>query len=310
MDSPQVVKIGENVKTFKFKKLDAFTTGISSGNPAGCIYLKSTSDISEAEMQQIARELKGFVNEVIYLFPENGGFFLKFYSSEREVDFCGHGTIAIMFDTIKNDPHLLRQQLITIRVKQDYLAVRNEIAKTNSVYITAPQPRFLDLSISAGEIAKALKIELKEFDGKYNFAMVNAGLSTLIVPIKDLKECLNIAPDLDELKGFCLCHDIDIILVFTTKVASGEYDYRTRVFAPKYGYMEDPATGAGNAALGYYLLNEKVWDGGRLSIEQGPSLEKPNIIRLSTAREGDRTNVIFGGGAIVRMEGIYFLHGR
>jgi len=44
-------------------------------------------------MQAIARELKGFVNEVGYLCRLDKDLFdLKYYSSEREVDFCGHAT--------------------------------------------------------------------------------------------------------------------------------------------------------------------------------------------------------------------------
>ena len=50
-------------------------------------------------MLQIAKELKGFVKEVGYVFgTSEGSFDLKYFSSEREVDFCGHATIAIMYD--------------------------------------------------------------------------------------------------------------------------------------------------------------------------------------------------------------------
>jgi len=43
------------MKAYPFKKMDAFTRGKSSGNPAGCIYLEQAGDISEKEMQLIAR---------------------------------------------------------------------------------------------------------------------------------------------------------------------------------------------------------------------------------------------------------------
>ena len=92
------------MKDFPFKKIDAFTSGTSAGNPAGCIYLSKAGDISEEEMQLIARELKGFVNEVVYLFPERDGIFFRYYSAECEVDFCGHGTIAAMYDYIGTHP--------------------------------------------------------------------------------------------------------------------------------------------------------------------------------------------------------------
>lgn len=50
------------MKEFNFKKIDAFATESSTGNPAGYIRLAELADITTAEMQQIAKELKGFVN--------------------------------------------------------------------------------------------------------------------------------------------------------------------------------------------------------------------------------------------------------
>ena len=60
------------MKKFHFKKIDAFTDGSSGGNPAGYIDLTEGAGLSAAEMQQIAAELKGFVNEVGFLSCEAG----------------------------------------------------------------------------------------------------------------------------------------------------------------------------------------------------------------------------------------------
>jgi PhzF family phenazine biosynthesis protein len=91
-------------------------------------------------------------------------------------------------------------------------------------------------------------------------------------------------------------------------VADQKNFYRTRVFAPAFGYLEDPATGSGNAALGAYLLNNKLWDGSMTAIKQNGSLENPNIVKLmaKNTEDGD-PRVMFGGGAVTRMEGAYFL---
>ena len=55
------------MKKYLFKKIDAFATAESGGNPAGTVWLESLNGISHAEMLQIARELKGFVSEVGYI---------------------------------------------------------------------------------------------------------------------------------------------------------------------------------------------------------------------------------------------------
>lgn len=132
-------------------------------------------------------------------------------------------------------------------------------------------------------------------------------MNTLIVPIKSLESCLSLLPDQLVLKDFCLKNGIDIILAFTGEVADRRNKFRTRVFAPKFGYLEDPATGSGNSAFGYYLLRNGLWSGDDLSIEQGNSRNFPNIVKLNTVKDEDRSNVIFGGGAVVKIDDTYTL---
>lgn len=295
------------MKSFPFKKIDAFTKGLSAGNPCAGIYLKSSGDIADREMHQIASELKGFVNEVVYLFPEEEGFFLKYYSAECAVDFCGHGTIGIMYDLIKSSRILINQRIIKIRVKDAYLNVYNKIKESDSVFITAPAPQYNNLRLKKEEIAPALKIGAEVINDSFKLDIINAGLNTLIVPIRSLEKCPSLLPDQLALKDFCLENGIDIILVFTDEVADSGNKYRTRVFAPKYGYLEDPATGAGNSAFGYYLLRTGLWSGDNLSIEQNNSYDFPNIVKLNTVKDEDRNNVIFGGTAVVKIEGTYTL---
>jgi PhzF family phenazine biosynthesis protein len=295
------------LKSYKFKKIDAFTSGKSTGNPAGCIYLDRPGGISAQGMQLIARELKGYVNEVVYLFPEKDGIFFKYYSAECEVDFCGHGTIAAMFDYISTHPDLLGCEVIKIRVKDEYLDVYNRLKSEGCVFIMAPEPQYNALNLEKAAIARALDIETAGIGARSQIAVINAGLNTLIVPIPGLAACLDMRPDEIRLKAFCLDNGIDIILVYSQETAIRGSNYRTRVFAPRYGYLEDPATGSGNSAFGYYLLKQGAWDGGSLTIEQNGSFDCPNTIRLSTVKKDDMQRVIFGGMAVVKIDGLYRL---
>jgi len=297
------------MKKFKFKKIDAFATQKSDGNPAGMIYLDSSCDITTDEMLRIAKELKGFVSEVGYVIRIDGNTFdLKYYSSEREVDFCGHATIAIMYDLIKNSENLINKKQINIVTCKGNLIVENKITNEDAVFITAPVPVFSPNKVNTESIAKALRIDLDEINNGYPASIINAGLETLIVPVKSLNGILSISPELDELKEFCIENSIDIITVYSDEVADKKNRYRTRVFAPTFGYLEDPATGAGNSAFGYYLLKNKIWDGTFMSLEQNGSFENPNVIKLMTKdTEDSKPQVVFGGGAIVRIDGEYIL---
>lgn len=297
------------MKRFAFKKLDAFATSSSAGNPAGAIYLDAEHDISVPEMQRIARELKGFVSEVGYVSRlDDDTLRLKYYSSEREVEFCGHATIAIMYDLFAHDSELAKKPFLEIVTNKGRLAVENRVEQEDAVFISAPVPSFSTRTISADELAEALSVSAGALSDEYSGSVVNAGLETLVAPVASLDDVLAIAPRFEALERFCVENSLDILTLFTDDVADEANSYRTRVFAPRFGYLEDPATGSGNAALGYYLLEKGSWDGSSISLEQNADRAHPNRIRLATddSVQGDK-RVVFGGGAIVRIVGEYLL---
>lgn len=53
------------MKTYEYRKIDAFTTGKSLGNPAACIYLEREQSLSDEEMLDIAKQHKGFVSDLL-----------------------------------------------------------------------------------------------------------------------------------------------------------------------------------------------------------------------------------------------------
>lgn len=298
------------MKEFNFKKLDAFASANSAGNPAGYVRVDSFDDISDGEMQQIALELKGFVNEVGYLAPAPGGeFCLKYYSAECEVDFCGHATIAIMYDLFKNDSGLQGLDTLSIRTNRGVLTVENRIDEQDAVFILAPEPYDKAILPDMDVLAENLGVSKGDIDTTMPVSIINAGLSTLIVPLKDMQAVLNISPGLEKLKHFCIESGVDIIEVFTGDVINKSNDYRVRVFAPTFGYIEDPATGSGNSAFGYYLIKNGLWEKDFIIIEQNSLRDGYNIVKLRKQCGMDGKNrVLFGGGAIARINGKYLLH--
>ncbi|MBC7959924.1 MAG: PhzF family phenazine biosynthesis protein [Vallitaleaceae bacterium] len=294
------------MKNLEFKKIDAFTKGLSSGNPAGYVLLETADQLTEDEMQKMASELKGYVNEVGFVFRQGKTFELKFYSSECEVAFCGHATIAIMYDVISTDPELMHEKELKIKVKSGILSVFNHIEEEDAVYIMAPEPQFLEREVNWFEIAEALDTDMSSFDKDKLFQVVDGGLRTLLVPMISLEACLKINPYQEILKQFCLKKDIDIVLVFTQEVHTKKASYRTRVFAPKFGYLEDPATGSGNSAFGYYLVHNKLWQED-FSIEQSATLNNPNSVKIKRYQKEQMDRILFGGSGTTRIAGRYYL---
>ena len=293
------------MRAFEYRKIDAFTSGNSLGNPAACLYLTGEQSLTETEMLSIAQQHKGFVSEIVYCFCKSTSVFnLIYYSSEGEVDFCGHGTIACMYNLIKETPDLLRLKEIAINTnKKGKLTIFNEIETQDAVYITAPCPEYFGSDLDVNEIAENMSLSMNQISDSYPIDIINAGLKTLIIPLENLKDEINVFPNEQKLKSFCLSKKIDIILIYTLKTDNSQNMAHTRVFAPKFGYLEDPATGSGNSAFGYYMLKNNIWNGQPISIEQGGIDRVLNIINLAY-----RDNkVLFGGKATTRIKGIYYL---
>lgn len=292
------------MEKFEYKKINAFSVGKSSGNPAACIYLKSGQQLSDSEMLSIAKEHKGFVSEVIYCTPlENSVFQLRYFSSECEVEFCGHGTIACIYELIRVNDFLRVLPEMTITTNKGNLKVFNELEKLDAVFITAPNPQYYTTPVKLEGIADNLDISVDTIDRNYPIELIDAGLRTLIVPINSVKNVVEINPEELRLKEFCLSNGIDIILTFSMDVVDKMNKARTRVFAPRFGYLEDPATGSGNSAFGYYMLNHNLWKGEAIFIEQNGEMEDYNIVKLKMLD----SKVLFGGSAIVKIEGLYLL---
>lgn len=292
------------MKKYRYIKSNAFTFGSSLGNPAAAIFTEDEI-LSPKQMQQIACEHKGFVMEFVFCsHSDSAECKLTYYSSECEVDFCGHGTIATMYSFIKDSPTLSDQDTILVETnKKGFIKVYNAIKSEDAVYIEAPMPVEHPMTISINEIENILTFSEGAIDRNRKVKIIDAGLLTLIVPVRNFKDEISVFPNEKTLKTFCLQNGIDIILIYSLEAADPSNFAHTRVFAPKFGYLEDPATGSGNSAFANYLLSENMWKGNPISIEQGGNDRTFNSVKLKY--ENDK--VLFGGKATTKIEGRYII---
>ena len=290
------------MRSYKFKKMDVFAGEKSYGNPAAVFYPDEI--MTSEEMQKIAYELKGFVSEAVFIFnddSERADYHLRYFSCEREVPFCGHGTVGALYDILKSSEDT--RPFIKIRTMKGILEIENRINSEDSVYVTAPEALFYDYKFDSNEVSAALNIDFSAISDKYQLSAVNVGQDILLVPLKSLDEVVNCSPDYDSLRKYCLSHKIEIVNIYTEDVNYPQNLIRSRVFAPGFGYLEDPATGSANSALAYFLKKENVWNGNPFSIEQGVLKADPSLIRIIFKNN----RVLFGGKAKTRIDGYYFL---
>ena len=153
------------MRTYSFNKFDAFATRKSTGNPAASVYLKKMSELSDIEMLSIAKQLEGFVNEVAFITQiDDTNFKLKYFSAEREVEFCGHATIGVMYNTIKESKELLAKDVLFIETNKGKLPVYNSINSENVVYIGSPFPEIKPCPIPPMQIFEQLNLTVQDLD--------------------------------------------------------------------------------------------------------------------------------------------------
>src|SRR5205814_9563502 len=71
-------------------QVDAFASRPFTGNPAAVCILPVPQD--ERWMQDVAREMN--LAETAFLYPENEGYRLRWFTATVEVALCGHATLA------------------------------------------------------------------------------------------------------------------------------------------------------------------------------------------------------------------------
>lgn len=292
------------MKQYRYVKSNAFTSGESLGNPAACIFT-GHEGLSLEQMQAIAAEHKGFVMEVVFCSKSDvADCKLTYYSSECEVEFCGHGTIATMYTMVKETLELMAKPVITAETnRKGIIEVFNAINEEDAVYITAPDPIEHPMKLSIAQIEDELSLPQGAIRKDLPVRIIDAGLRTLLVPIADFDTAISVYPSEQSLKTFCESNDIDIILVFSKQTDDSSAFAHTRVFAPKFGYLEDPATGSGNSAFANYLLSEGLWKGEPITIEQGGNNRIFNSVKLKC----QDAKVLFGGKATKKIEGTYYI---
>lgn len=316
------------MKSFTYKKYDVFISNqtgsfASAGNSSACFFVSSDVFLSSSDMLKIAREHKGYASGVVFcqyimglsdieLHAQEPFVKLTYYSPECEIDFCGHSTVACMHALVASIPQLANLDSFVFSTnKKGVLICENKIEKDHAIYISAPPVTemllpsglILDEKVDTLNLASYLNCYISDFDNRYPVALVNGGLRTLIVPILDYDRLIDIQPDSVELKGFCVRNGIDIIMLFSPRAANREAIAHTRVFSPKYGYLEDAATGSGSCALAHYLLKHHLWFGQPGYFEQGQRGINYNQVFVNLKDD----LLVFGGSTKLRVEGRYFI---
>lgn len=209
----------------KLYQVDAFASRVFSGNPAAVCPLQSW--LSDALMQAIAAENN--LSETAFFVPSQTGFQLRWFTPVREVDLCGHATLAaahVIFEALR-----YAGSTIIFETRSGELRVHKHGPELTMDFPASPPAPCAIPEI----IGRALGRQPREVLVAEDYLAV----------FDTQAEVLAIAPD------FALLSRLDLRGVIVT-ARGDEVDFVSRFFAPKYGINEDPVTGSAHCILTPY----------------------------------------------------------
>jgi trans-2,3-dihydro-3-hydroxyanthranilate isomerase len=295
------------VKTLRFVTLDAFTTTPFAGNP--CAVITQADGLSDAQMQQIARETNQPESAFI-LSSQKANFRVRYFTPHQEVPFAGHPTIATSFLIAleKMAPMTGDRAVLMMEFQIGVLPV--EISLKNGAPVEAimsQQPPVFGPQCSVAETAASLGLAEADLRAEAPVQVVSTGSPFLMALVKNVDVLGRIAVNREKLMDLLKRAGVNAIFVFSTGGFDPAADTHARMFDPFTGH-EDPYTGSAAGGMGAYLVHYGVKLGPSLVAEQGHFVGRPGTGRLEIAQlDGKIRQVRLAGSAVKVMEGQIYL---
>lgn len=257
--------------------VDAFTQHAFGGNPAAVIPLSEWPE--DVLLQQISAENN--LSETAFFVAEGEGYRIRWFTPLREVDLCGHATLATAFVITRyldTDADVLRFSSasgeLTVRVQGEKLELD-----------FPARPVVETLPVITGEVGAALGIQPLWCGTTRN---PDADSDKVLAVYDDAAQITGLRPDMAKLKR----------LPGQGLIASApgdDCDFVSRYFVPKVGIEEDPVTGSAHCSLVPYWadkLDKTDFFARQVSARGG---------ELWCALHGDRVRI--AGHAVLYLQG-------
>lgn len=250
----------------------AFTSELFRGNPAGVCILEDPLD--GKSMQLIARELRQ--PETAFMIKADGGWSIRWFSPETEVDLCGHATLAAA-------SALWDQGLVDGDSAISFLAAIGRLSATR----TPDGITWLDFPSLPGKHEPADPKVLESV----NIAPVRSAkhADRWIFEFEDAASVRTLKPDFEKLRRSGARS-----LIATAVSDIPNYDIISRNFAPIVGVNEDQVTGVAHTCLAPYWADRL---GPELRCWQASSRGGAVMTRFAEGR------VALGGRAVMEFAG-------
>ena len=265
------------------QRISAFSNGSQGGNPAGVVLCDEMLDA--AVMQKLAKEVA--YSETVFAAPTEGGWRVRYFAPEVEVDFCGHATIALGAALARR----VGDGSFTLKLNRAQITVDGYGSESAwGASFQSPPTRSGPVSAAVlNETLALFGLDRGALDTRIPPAIAHGGGDHLILALKDRETLRAMRYDLANGRALALREGL---LTFSLLYAEQPSLFHARNPFPFGGVYEDPATGAAAAALAGYLRDIGWPHDGAIVIYQGEDMGVPSRLQAEiTAQRGDSIRV-------------------
>lgn len=280
------------IADYRYVICDVFTETALAGNPLAVF--RDARGIPEDRLQPIAREIN--YSETVFAFPAEAGgdARIRIFTPGRELPFAGHPVLGSAVVLAGDD-----RATIGLETGRGLIPVRlvRRAGHPAFGWMTQPVPSVKPFDAAAGLLeavgvsGSALPVEV--YDN---------GVLHVYVTLESEEAVARLRPDISRLARDFADYGVNCF-------AGTGARWKTRVFAPGHGVVEDPATGSAAGPLAVHLFRHgRLVSGEEVVISQGAEIRRPSLLHARvTAGAGGIERVEVGGSAVIVGRGEFAL---
>ena len=283
---------------------DVFTGEALVGNQLAVF--TDARGLDTSKMQRLAREMN--FSESTFILPaerSDTDIRMRIFTPMNEMPMAGHPTIGSTFALAQTGvihPGSTRF-VFGLNIGPVPVDLEWKERELRFAWMTQSTPTFGPIYENRAAVAATLGLDVRDVVSDLPVQEVSCGVPYLLVPLRDRATVDRAVSDAAAFRRLAtVSRDLAIFLFSIDPAGSSETVY-SRMFAPEFGIIEDPATGSASGPLGCYLVHHGVVQGDaaqRIVSLQGVAMGRSSRIHISI--EGSRpsiTRVRVGGEAVL-----------
>jgi len=275
----------------EYRVVDVFTDVALEGNPLA-VFLDGRN-LDSAVMGRITRELN--LSETTFILPPNHHECVakvRIFTPGAELRFAGHPTIGTAY--VLRATGIVPKNRSSFVLEEAIGPVRVRVDEKGLIWLLTP-PIERGKIYDSGACARAVGLDEGNLLEGVPCRRVTAGNPNIYIAVRDKAAVDRAWADLHSLRELTSGPDEPPSLFVFTPTSEGAY---SRMFAPEYGIIEDPATGSATGPLAAFMMDYGLVsnaDGTRFISEQGTKMGRRSFLHVLIHGRNGSDGIEVGG---------------